>query len=182
MDSKRGDIARSSLNYAIEAFDCWNADAVTISPYMGSDSILPFISEKYLKKGAYILNRTSNPGASDIQNLCVSNSKTIYENVAKQIREYAAKYPCTGAVVGATCMQELEIIASIYSLNESTNQNKKDLIDVPMLIPGVGSQGGSASDVITTLKKTGYDLRLVRINSSSGLTHPWKKIHIQKTI
>ena len=69
LDSKRGDIARSSLNYAIEAFDCWKADAVTVSPYMGSDSILPFISEKYLDKGAYILNRTSNPGAKDFQNL-----------------------------------------------------------------------------------------------------------------
>lgn len=165
LDSKRGDIARSSLNYAIEAFDGWHADAVTISPYMGSDSILPFISEKYFMHGAYILNRTSNPGAADIQNLPVNTSEFLYENVAKQIASYAQKYPGTGAVAGATGMAELKVIASIYA----------SAGEVPLLIPGVGSQGGSAGEVISVLKDAGFDLRLIRINSSSALTHPWKK-------
>lgn len=165
LDSKRGDIARSSLNYAIEAFDGWHADAVTISPYMGSDSILPFISEKYFMHGAYILNRTSNPGAADLQNLQVNNSEFLYENVAKQIASYAQNHPGTGAVAGATGMEELKVIAKIYA----------SAGEVPLLIPGVGSQGGSAGEVILVLKDAGFDLRLIRINSSSALTHPWKK-------
>lgn len=169
LDSKRGDITRSSLNYAIEAFDCWKADAVTVSPYMGSDSILPFISEKYLDKGAYILNRTSNPGAKDFQNLKTDsdnkNNPELYIEVAKKIAFYAKEFPGTGAVVGATGMEELKIISDIYA------QAGK----VPMLIPGVGSQGGDAKTVMEVLKNSGCDLALIRINSSSALTHPWKK-------
>lgn len=169
LDSKRGDIARSSLNYAIEAFDGWKADAVTVSPYMGSDSILPFISEKYFGKGAYILNRTSNPGAKDFQNLKTdansNNKPELYIEVAKKIAFYAKEFPGTGAVVGATGMDELKIISGIYA----------QAGEVPMLIPGVGSQGGDAKTVIEVLKKAGCNLALIRINSSSGLTHPWKK-------
>ena len=169
LDSKRGDIARSSLNYAIEAFDCWKADAVTVSPYMGSDSILPFISEKYSDKGAYILNRTSNPGAKDFQNLKTDydgkNNPELYIEVAKKIAFYAKEFPGTGAVVGATGMEELKIISGIYAKAG----------EVPMLIPGVGSQGGDAKTVMEVLKNSGCDLALIRINSSSALTHPWKK-------
>lgn len=172
LDSKRGDIARSSLNYAIEAFDGWKADAVTVSPYMGSDSILPFISEKYFGKGAYILNRTSNPGAKDFQNLKTdansNNKPELYIEVAKKIAFYAKEFPGTGAVVGATGMDELKIISGIYA----------QAGEVPMLIPGVGSQGGDAKTVIDVLKKAGCNLSLIRINSSSGLTHPWKKAPI----
>lgn len=166
LDSKRGDIARSSLNYAVEAFDCWKANAVTISPYMGSDSVFPFRCEKYSGSGAYILNRTSNAGAADFQNLKLAAFGTVYENVAEKIAEYAARYPGTGAVVGAVDMDELKIITKIYT--------KKG--EVPLLIPGVGSQGGSAGEVMTALKEAGYDLSLVRINSSSALTHPWKNL------
>lgn len=167
LDSKRGDIARSSLNYAVEAFDKWGADAVTISPYMGRDSILPFVFED---KGAYILNRTSNPGAADFQNLLVIDKvdeKDIYPlylSIAHAIYVFANEHKGLGAVVGATSMDELRKISDYYSDKE-----------IPMLIPGVGSQGGSAEDVMRTLRETGYDVRLARINSSSGLTHPWKK-------
>ncbi len=163
LDSKRGDIARSSLNYAIEAFDCWQADAVTVSPYMGSDSFLPFMSGDYIGKGVYILNRTSNPGAKDFQNLKDNEGKFFYEKTASKISEYAAQFPGTGAVVGATGKEELKVISKIYSKTQ-----------VPMLIPGVGSQGGKACEVIDILKTTGYDLSIARINSSSTLTHPWK--------
>ncbi len=167
-DSKRGDIARSSLNYAVEAFDGWKADAVTVSPYMGSDSILPFIDKNYLEKGAYILNRTSNPGGKDFQNFEMKNSQNeneaLYKAVAKSIAGYAKDFPGTGAVVGATGISELKDIAEIFV----------STAEVPLLIPGVGSQGGSASEVLSVLKNAGYDLKLVRINSSSALTHPWK--------
>ena len=167
LDSKRGDIARSSLNYAIEAFDKWGANAVTVSPYMGSDSIMPFAFED---KGVYILNRTSNPGASNFQDLLVIDKvdeKEIYPlylSIAHAIYAFANDHKGLGAVVGATSMDELKKIADYYSDKE-----------IPMLIPGVGSQGGSAEEVMSALRSVNYDVRLARINSSSGLTHPWKK-------
>ena len=167
LDSKRGDIAKSSENYAREAFDCWKADAVTVSPYMGSDSVLPFA---YEDKGMYILNRTSNPGAKDFQDELVldrvdeKDLYPLYQAVAHRIAAWSETHPGTGAVVGATSPSELGKIAAIYAGK-----------DIPMLIPGVGSQGGSASDVIGEMNRAGYELALSRINSSSGLTHPWKK-------
>ncbi|MGH0054574.1 MAG: orotidine-5'-phosphate decarboxylase [Sphaerochaetaceae bacterium] len=165
LDSKRGDIARSSMNYAKEAFDSWGADAVTVAPYMGSDSVQPFIS--FPEKGAYLLNRTSNPGGKDVQNLLVVRKEEraipLYLEVAHQIVSYNQKSGSVGAVVGATNPEELEAIASFYH-DEA----------VPLLIPGVGSQGGSAKEVMAILRKAGYPVELARINSSSALTHPWK--------
>lgn len=162
LDSKRGDIARSSLNYAREAFDGWQASAVTVAPYMGSDSVQPFLD--FAGKGVYILNRTSNPGGKDLQNLQIVNGQSLYLEVAHQIDRYNNKSGNVGAVVGATNLAELEDIASYYHDKQ-----------VPLLIPGVGSQGGSATEVMAILRKVGYPVGLVRINSSSGLTHPWKK-------
>ena len=167
LDSKRGDIAKSSENYAREAFDCWKADAVTVSPYMGSDSVLPFA---YEGKGMYILNRTSNPGGKDFQDELVldrvdeKDLYPLYQAVALRIIGWNDSHPGIGAVVGATNPAELGKIAKLYAGK-----------DVPMLIPGVGSQGGSATEVISMMKDAGYELALSRINSSSGLTHPWKK-------
>ncbi|MGE4583737.1 MAG: orotidine-5'-phosphate decarboxylase [Sphaerochaeta sp.] len=162
LDSKRGDIARSSLNYAREAFEVWRSDAVTVAPYMGSDSVQPFID--FTDKGVYILNRTSNPGGKDLQNLILDSQRPVYEEVARQIIAYNQNRGCVGAVVGATNPQELMQIARLYA-NEH----------VPLLIPGVGNQGGSAVEVMQILRSVGYPVVLARINSSSALTHPWKK-------
>jgi orotidine-5'-phosphate decarboxylase len=164
MDYKRGDIATSSANYAREGFERWVADAVTISPYMGSDSVIPFLEYTAKGQGTYILNRTSNAGGKDFQNLKLDDGRTLYEAVGDKLIEWSKKYPGTGAVVGATSMKELKALAEQYAEFE-----------IPLLIPGVGSQGGSAVDVMNTLKKAKYDMKLARINSSSGLTHPWKK-------
>jgi orotidine-5'-phosphate decarboxylase len=164
MDYKRGDIATSSANYAREGFERWVADAVTISPYMGSDSVIPFLEYTAKGQGTYILNRTSNAGGKDFQNLKLDDGRTLYEAVGDKLIEWSKKYPGTGAVVGATSMKELKALAEQYAEFE-----------IPLLIPGVGSQGGSAVDVMNTLKKAKYDIKLARINSSSGLTHPWKK-------
>ena len=167
LDSKRGDIARSSLNYAIEAFDSWQADAVTVSPYMGDDSVLPFAFEN---KGVYILNRTSNPGGKTLQNMLAIDRIEGHEHypfyiaVAHLIASWANEHEGIGAVVGATNMDELKDIVRYYAGKV-----------VPVLIPGVGSQGGSAEAVMDALRQASYDVRLARINSSSGLTHPWKK-------
>ncbi|MGN1163820.1 MAG: orotidine-5'-phosphate decarboxylase [Candidatus Ornithospirochaeta sp.] len=168
LDSKRGDIATSSANYAFEAFRCWCSDAVTVSPYMGHDSISPFavaIGDDAKDKGIYILNRTSNPGGKDLQNKVMEDGRPLYMVVAETIAKWNKEYSGgIGAVVGATNLKEFEDLAAFYSDK-----------DVPLLIPGVGSQGGSAEEVISIMKKVGYPLHLARINSSSALTHPWAK-------
>lgn len=161
LDSKRGDIATSSLNYAKEAFEAWEADAVTVSPYMGTDSVMPFAFEG---KGVYVLNRTSNPGGKDLQNKLEEGGEYFYMTVAKAIAGWRGEHAGIGAVAGATNLREFEDIAGFYADKE-----------IPLLIPGVGSQGGTAPEVMELMKKTVYPLALARINSSSGLTHPWKK-------
>lgn len=161
LDAKRGDIATSSLNYAKEAFRAWEADCVTVSPYMGSDSVMPFAFED---KGMYILNRTSNPGGKDLQNKVEASGEPFYMTVAKAITGWHEQHSGIGAVVGATNLKEFEDVSAFYADKQ-----------VPLLIPGVGSQGGTAPEVMDLMKKTGYPLALARINSSSGLTHPWKK-------
>ena len=161
LDSKRGDIATSSLNYAKEAFNVWTADCVTVSPYMGTDSVMPFAFED---RGMYILNRTSNPGGKDLQNKIEQSGEPFYLTVAEAIAMWHGEHSGIGAVVGATNLKEFEDISAYYA-----DKN------VPLLIPGVGSQGGTAPEVMALMKKVGYPLYLARINSSSGLTHPWKK-------
>ncbi len=172
LDAKRGDIAASSANYAAELFDGWRADALTVHPYMGDDSVEPFCRKaRDYGGGVYILCRTSNPGAARFQNLELCGSgrggekgRPLYREVSTAIAHWAKKYPGTGAVVGATSPEELDQIVAIYGQSP-----------LPLLIPGVGSQGGSAADVKTILQAHGYPPELVRINSSSGITHPWKK-------
>ena len=161
LDAKRGDIATSSTNYAKEAFDAWHADCVTVSPYMGTDSVMPFA---FADKGIYVLDRTSNPGGADLQNLLMEDQQTLYLTVARTIAAWHRECSGIGAVVGATNLKELEDIAGYFADK-----------DIPMLIPGVGSQGGSAPEVMEKLRNTGYPVWYARINSSSGLTHPWKK-------
>jgi orotidine-5'-phosphate decarboxylase len=163
LDAKRGDIAASSANYAEEAFISWTADAVTVAPYMGSDSTGPFVTWCARGRGVYILNRTSNPGGAELQNLRLDD-RPLYLQVALAIAAAAAKAPGCGAVAGATNPAELEALASFYADRE-----------VPLLIPGVGGQGGSAGPTILALKRAGYPVELARINSSSGITHPWAK-------
>jgi len=158
LDAKRGDIGSTSAAYAKEAFDFWGADAVTVAPYMGSDSVGPFIEWCDKGKGVYILNRTSNKGALDVQNEMVAG-KPVYMKVAERIVAWGK--PGTGAVVGATYPKELEEISSFY-----VKSGKK----IPLLIPGVGAQGGSAGDVMKALKASGNDLTIQRINSSSGIS------------
>ena len=166
LDYKRGDISKSSKNYAREGFEVWKADAVTINPYMGEDCVSPFI--EYCNnegKGVYILNRTSNKGAKDFQNLDVifeNKTMPLYMVVAYKILEWSQHKAGIGAVVGATSLYELSDLAKLY--------NEKE---IPLLIPGVGGQGAKADEVVAILKDIVYDLSIVRINSSSGLTHPW---------
>jgi orotidine-5'-phosphate decarboxylase len=129
LDIKRGDIDNTNRKYAEAAFDIYNADAVTLNPYLGLDSIEPFLS--YKDRGLLLLCRTSNPGAKDIQDL-ICNGKPLYHVMAERIREWGSikKTSQIGAVVGATYPEELASVRQILG---------EELI---ILVPGVGKQAG----------------------------------------
>jgi len=130
-DAKRGDIGNTAKAYARALFSVFGFDAATVSPYLGFDSIEPFIN--YRHKGVFILCRTSNRGATDFQNLC-TDGRPLYEVVARKAGEWNA-YGNIGLVVGATYPEELERVRSICP-------------DMCLLIPGVGSQGGDLAAAV----------------------------------
>ena len=164
LDAKRGDIGKSSEAYSKEVFEIWKADAVTVSPYMGTDSVTPFTSYCGSGKGVYVLVRTSNPGAADLQQLQLKNGKELFMEAAAKVVEWHK--PGVGAVVGATNTAELEKIARFFDAAK-----KK----IHLLIPGVGTQGGSAREVAAALRKSSQDIRIHRINSSSGISYAYEK-------
>ncbi len=125
-DAKRGDIGNTAVAYAKALFDTFGFDAATVNPYLGFDSIEPFI--KYEDKGIFILCRTSNRGAVDFQDLADAGGRTLYEMVARKASEWNV-YGNIGLVVGATYPQELQEIRQLCP-------------EMPLLIPGIGAQGG----------------------------------------
>jgi len=163
LDAKRGDIGRSSEAYAKEVFEFWKVDAVTVNPYMGKDSLEPFFKYCDQGKGVYVLLRTSNPGASDLQDITCRNGKKMFMELAEKLVEWHKNG--VGAVVGATNTEELRNISNYF-----TATKKK----IPFLIPGVGTQGGSAKEVVEELKKSG-EIMMHRINNSSGITYAYEK-------
>jgi orotidine-5'-phosphate decarboxylase len=148
LDGKRNDIGNTAQKYAQSLFDTLKADAVTINPYLGKDGVSPFL--EYVEKCSFILCRTSNPSAGDLQDLKVS-STPLYQIVAQKIRDWNVHNNC-GAVVGATYPEELKTVRAI--LGEQ----------IPVLIPGVGKQGG---DIEKTVKNgTNSQGEMALINSS----------------
>ena len=135
LDSKRGDIGSTAEHYAMEAFERYGADAVTVSPYMGFDSVEPYL--RHAGKGVIILCRTSNPGGSDLQFLNVApGGEPLYLHVAKLA---AQKWNSSGQislVVGATFPEEIARVRAVVG-------------EMPLLIPGIGAQGG---DIDATVK------------------------------
>ena len=132
LDAKRGDIGSTAEQYAKEAFDRYGADAVTLSPFMGWDSIEPYL--KYQGKGAFLLCRTSNPGGDDLQAqrlASVPGEPLLYEHVARQAQGPWNLNGQLGLVVGATYPAEIERVRAVAPT-------------LPLLIPGVGAQGGDA--------------------------------------
>jgi orotidine-5'-phosphate decarboxylase len=137
LDAKRGDIGSTAEQYAIEAFERYGADAVTLSPFMGWDSVAPYL--KYHGKGAFLLCRTSNPGGDDLQNqrlASVEGQPLMYEHIAKLAQGPWNLNGQLGLVVGATYPKEIERVRELAPT-------------VPLLIPGVGAQGG---DAVATVK------------------------------
>jgi orotidine-5'-phosphate decarboxylase len=132
LDAKRGDIGSTAEQYAKEAFERYGADAVTLSPFMGFDSIQPYL--KYHDKGAFLLCRTSNPGGDDFQNQrlsSVAGEPLLYEHIAQLAQGPWNLNGQLGLVVGATYPAEIERVRALAPT-------------VPLLIPGIGAQGGDA--------------------------------------
>lgn len=136
LDAKRGDIGSTAEQYAKEAFERYGADAVTLSPFMGLDSIAPYL--QYPGKGAFLLCRTSNPGGDDLQNqrlADVDGQPRLYEHIARLAQGPWNQNGQLGLVVGATYPDEIERVRALAPT-------------VPLLIPGVGAQGGDAAATV----------------------------------
>jgi orotidine-5'-phosphate decarboxylase len=137
LDAKRGDIGSTAQHYAAEAFDRYRADAVTLNPYLGRDSVQPFLDRA--DKGVILLCHTSNPGAADLQELTVRGTDgkdlPLYQHVAASIaRDWNTNGNCA-LVVGATWPEQLAQVRALVG-------------DMPILVPGVGAQGGDAEAVV----------------------------------
>jgi len=161
LDAKRGDIGSTAEQYAIEAFERYGADAVTLSPFMGFDSVQPYL--KYHGKGAFLLCRTSNPGGDDLQNQRLSSvdgAPLLYEHIARLAQGPWNLNGQLGLVVGATYPAEIERVRAVAPT-------------VPLLIPGVGAQGG---DAVATVRAgwrgvAGETVAPIIVNSSRAILY-----------
>ena len=153
LDAKRGDIGSTAQMYAVESFDRYKADAVTVNPYMGQDSAQPFLDRA--DKGTVLLCRTSNPGANDLQDLEVGG-QPLYEIVATMITQNWNSNNNCCIVVGATWPEQMRRLREITG-------------DMPFVVPGVGAQGGD----VEALVKAGQtcDGKGLMINSSRGVIY-----------
>ncbi len=156
LDAKRGDIGATADQYAAEAFDRYGADAVTLSPFMGFDSIEPYLSRP--GKGAFLLCRTSNPGGGDLQAQRLADlpgTPMLFEHIARMSEGAWNTNGQLGLVVGATFPEEL---ARVRSLAPS----------LPLLIPGVGAQGGDAAATVRAAARPGG---AIVVNSSRAVLY-----------
>jgi orotidine-5'-phosphate decarboxylase len=169
-DAKRGDIGTTAEAYArayLAGSDPlaapWQADALTVNPYLGRDTLDPFVKVASERgAGIYVLVKTSNPGSASFQNR-LSDGQPIYRHVAQVVEELAQQtaedgFGCVGAVVGATYPQELEEL-------------RHAMPHAPLLVPGYGSQGGAAADVAAAFTSTGLG---ALINNSRGINFAFR--------
>jgi orotidine-5'-phosphate decarboxylase len=161
LDAKRGDIGSTAEQYAIEAFERYGADAVTLSPFMGFDSVQPYL--KHHGKGAFLLCRTSNPGGDDLQAqrlASVDGQPLLYEHVARLAQGPWNLNGQLGLVVGATYPAEIERVRALAPT-------------LPLLIPGVGAQGGDATATVRAGLRTQGDTitGTVVVNSSRAILY-----------
>ncbi|MFO7926820.1 MAG: orotidine-5'-phosphate decarboxylase [Halobacteriota archaeon] len=149
LDAKRGDIGNTARQYA-KLLDegGLDADAITVNPYMGRDTLEPYLSRS--EKGVFVLCRTSNRGGADFQDLDVGNDKPLYQYVAQRCAAWD-EHDNVGLVVGATAPEELEEL--------------RGLVDLPFLVPGVGAQGGDAEAAV----EFGLADDVGLVNSSRGI-------------
>jgi orotidine-5'-phosphate decarboxylase len=153
LDAKRGDIGATAEQYEREAFERYGADAVTVNPYMGFDSVEPYLERQ--DRGVIVLCRTSNPGGSDLQFLNV-DGQPLYQHVARQVASKWNRHGQCGLVVGATFPQELAEVRAIVG-------------DMPLLVPGIGAQGGDIKATVEAGQTT--DGTGMMINSSRAILY-----------
>jgi len=122
LDAKRGDIGTTQQHYAAGYFERWDVDAVTLSPYMGFDSVEPFLG--FPGKGVYLLGVTSNPGAADLETHALADGRSVFE------------------LVGDMALREPSQIGLVVGLTNASADVLEKIPDVPLLIPGLGAQGG----------------------------------------
>ncbi len=158
LDAKRGDIGSTAAFYAREAFEIHAADAVTVNPYMGGDTLEPFTRDP--AHGVFVLCKTSNPGSDEFQNLRLDGGRLLFEEVARRAATGWNGNANVGLVVGATYPGEIESVRALAP-------------DLPLLVPGIGAQGG---DLKATLR-AGLDARGtgVLINASRSIIHAGSK-------
>jgi orotidine-5'-phosphate decarboxylase len=158
LDAKRGDIGSTAEQYAREAFERYQADAVTLSPFMGFDSIEPYL--RYADKGLILLCRTSNPGGSDLQAQRLAGGGLLYEHIAQLAQGPWNKTGQLGLVVGATFPAEIERVRELAPT-------------LPLLIPGVGAQGGDAAATVRAGWRgaEGHTTGPIIVNSSRGVLY-----------
>jgi orotidine-5'-phosphate decarboxylase len=138
LDAKRGDVGNTAERYAIEAFERYGADAVTVNPYLGGDALEPFL--KHADKGVIILCRTSNPGARDVQDLEVGNRRLYHRIAELAAKRWNSRGNCL-LVVGATYPSELAEVRAIVG-------------NMPFLVPGIGAQGGDVDQAVRSGQTT----------------------------
>ncbi|MCK0511567.1 orotidine-5'-phosphate decarboxylase [Aromatoleum buckelii] len=154
LDAKRGDIGSTAGQYAVEAFERFGADAITVNPYMGRDSVEPYL--EYADKGVILLCRTSNPGGSDLQFLDVGGGERLFERVARLVAdEWNASGNCS-LVVGATFPNEIARVRELVG-------------DLPLLVPGIGAQGGDIAATVEAGRSA--DGTGLMINSSRAILY-----------
>jgi orotidine-5'-phosphate decarboxylase len=159
LDAKRGDIGSTAEQYAREAFERYQADAVTLSPFMGLDSIEPFLA--YPGRGVFLLCRTSNPGGDDLQSLRLASGERLFEHIAQRAERDWNRQGQLGLVVGATYPQELRRVRELAP-------------SLPLLIPGVGAQGGDAQATVAAAWRadaTGQTVSPIVVNSSRAILY-----------
>lgn len=142
LDAKRGDIGSTAEQYAREAFDRYHAHVVTVNPYLGTDAVAPFLTHP--DGGAFVLCRTSNTGGDDLQSLIV-NGQPLYQHVAHRVAEHWSRLGECGLVVGATYPDELRNVREIVG-------------DLPLLVPGIGAQGGEPAAISGGLDGDGFGM------------------------
>lgn len=154
LDAKRGDIGSTANHYASEAFERYNADAVTVNPYMGFDSVEPYL--EWEDRGVIVLCRTSNPGGSDLQFLTLENGTPLYLHVAELVANKWNRHGQCALVVGATFPDEIAAVRARIG-------------DMPLLVPGIGAQGGDVEKtVMAGLNQHGTGMM---INSSRAILY-----------
>ncbi len=134
LDAKFGDIGNTAEAYARFAFDVLDADAVTVNPYLGGDAAAPFLARP--ERAAFLLVKTSNPGSGDVQDMRIATGETVAMHVARHAGVWGAAHGNAGVVVGATYPADLAAVRAA-------------LPDTPILVPGIGAQGGDLAATVT---------------------------------